>query len=71
MFQWLTTLQFHKFDVIDPEQEVPPDGEKEKDLSWWKTKSLLNKIDKTNKVSSGIVQPGVEVPLSCSSCCNE
>ena len=52
MFQWLGTLQFHKFDVINPQQDMPPDGENEKDPTWWKTKHLLRKLDKA-KVSSG------------------
>lgn len=51
MFQWLATLQYHKFDVIDLQQDVPPDGEKEKDPTWWKTKRLLKKLDKANAVS--------------------
>jgi len=58
MFQWLATLQYHKFDVIDLQQDVPPDGEKEKDPTWWKTKRLLKKLDKANAVSSGTVYTG-------------
>ena len=46
MLQWLCTLQYHKFDVIDPAQDMPADGEKEKDRNWWKTKALLSKLDK-------------------------
>lgn len=64
MFQWLATLQYHKFDVIDLQQDVPPDGEKEKDPTWWKTKRLLRKLDKANAVSSGTVYPGeISSPL--------
>ena len=58
MFQWLATLQYHKFDVIDLQQDVPPDGEKEKDPTWWKTKRLLKKLDTANAVSSGTVYTG-------------
>ncbi|XP_076467922.1 pseudouridylate synthase 1 homolog [Babylonia areolata] len=56
MLQWLGTLQNHKFDVIDPTQEVPPDGENEKDRTWWKTKALLNRLDKEQK------KTGTEAP---------
>lgn len=45
MLQWLGTLQYHKFDFIDLAEEVPPDGEKEKDPTWYKTKALLRKVD--------------------------
>lgn len=51
MLKWLGTLQFHKFDIIDPNLPVPPDGEKEKDQNWYKTKYLLSKLDKAKKES--------------------
>lgn len=44
MLQWLGTLQYHKFDVIDPEMGAPPEGEK--DLNWWRTRMFLRKLDK-------------------------
>jgi hypothetical protein len=53
MLKWLSTLQYHRFDVIDPELPVPPDGENERDLSWYKTKRLLQKLDKAKKVKVG------------------
>ncbi|KAL8601279.1 hypothetical protein ACOMHN_003223 [Nucella lapillus] len=50
MLQWLATLQNHKFDVIDPKQEVAPDGEDSR--SWWRTKALLKKVDSQTTIKA-------------------
>nr|KAG5705145.1 hypothetical protein BaRGS_030862 [Batillaria attramentaria] len=47
MLQWLGTLQYHKFDVIDPEMGAPPEGEK--DQNWWRTRLLLKKMDRAKE----------------------
>lgn len=49
MLKWLGTLQYHKFDIMDSSLPVPPDGEKERDHNWYRTKYLLSKLDKMKK----------------------
>ncbi|XP_025093727.1 tRNA pseudouridine synthase A-like [Pomacea canaliculata] len=44
MMQWLATLQYHKFDIIDPKMGAPLEGEK--DPNWWRTRRLLEEMDK-------------------------
>ncbi|XP_070209957.1 pseudouridylate synthase 1 homolog [Littorina saxatilis] len=59
MFQWLATLQYHKFDIIDLKQDMPPDGEKEKDPNWWRTKRLLNQLDKEKQASAAAAEGSI------------
>lgn len=52
MMQWLATLQYHKFDIIDPKMGAPPEGEK--DPNWWRTRRLLEEMDKARVIKKKI-----------------